>query len=222
MKTLVCLPTKNEKDSVQVMIDRIRKLNLDLIICDEQSDDGTLEIASNNSVAVYQRDGNGKGRGVIKALEVASKLNYDFLVLIDCDCSYPPEYILKLLDFLPGHDMVVGIRDMSSIQFSHKLVNIFHTSIINLLFIANLKDINSGLRVLRVNKFFGLIDAKGFDIEAQITTLALKNRLKIKEVPIEYRKRRGKSKIKAFDTFVIFRTIMKERFGSKKMKNSKF
>lgn len=212
MKTLVCLPTKNEKESIQMMIDRVKKLNLDLIICDEQSYDGTIDIAYKNSVPVYQRDGRGKGFGVIKALEVASKLNYEFLVIIDCDSSYPPEYIPELLNSLPEYDMVIGIRDIKSIQFLHRLVNILHTRFINLLFMAKLKDINSGLRVLKVDKFFGLIDAKGFNIEAQITTRALKNKFKIKEIPIQYQKRRGKSKIKAFDTFVILKTILKERF----------
>ena len=212
MKILVCLPTKNEKESIQIMIDRIKELSLDLIICDEQSNDGTIEIASKNSIPVYQRDGKGKGCGVIKALEVAFKLNYDFLVLIDCDNSYPPAYIPELLNFLSEYDMVVGTRNMRSIQFSHRLVNLLHTGLINLLFMAKLKDINSGLRVLKVDKFLGLIDANSFDIEAQLTTKALKNRFKIKEVPIEYRKRRGNSKIRALDTFIILKTILKERF----------
>jgi len=216
MKVLVCLPTKNEKESIQAMVERIKKLNLDLIICDECSTDGTIETASKNSVPIYQRDGKGKGFGVIKALEVASEKNYDFLVLIDCDCSYPPEYIPELLKFLPEHDLVVGVRDMQSIPFSHRLVNILHTSSINLLFGSKLKDINSGLRAVRVNKFLGQVDAGSFDIEAQITTRALKNNSKIKEIPIEYKRRKGKSKIKAFDTFIILKTIFKERFIYKK------
>ncbi|MFC1698993.1 glycosyltransferase [Candidatus Omnitrophota bacterium] len=212
MRTLVCLPTKNEKESIQMMIDKIKQLNLDLIICDEQSNDGTVEIASKNSVSVYQRVGKGKGYGIIKALGVARELNYDFLVLIDCDNSYPSEYIPELLSFLPEYDMVVGARRMGGIQFSHRIVNILHTGLINLLFMARLKDINSGLRVLRVDKLVELIDAKGFDIEAQITVKGLKNKLKIKEIPIDYKKRDGKSKIRAWDTFVILRTILKERF----------
>ena len=112
--------------------------------------------------------------------------------------------------------MVVGTRSMRRVEFLHRLVNIFHTGFTNLLFSTRLRDQNSGLRVLRVNKFVGLLDVKGFDIEAQITTRALKNKFKIKEVPIDYRKRRGKSKIRAFDTFVILKTILKEHFISKR------
>lgn len=213
MKILTCLPTKNEKESIQYMIDAVKKLNLDLIVCDEQSSDGTVEIALKNSVPLYQREGEGKGFAIKKALEIAAAQNYDFLVMIDCDYSYPPEQIPDLLKFLPEYDTVIGIRNMQRVVFSHRLVNYLHTGLINLLFNGRLKDINSGMRILRVDKFHGLFDAKDFDIEAQMSIKPLKNKLKIREVPIEYRKRRGESKIRAYHTFVILNTIIKERFS---------
>ena len=214
-KVLVCLPTKNEEESIQAMIDKIKKLGLDLIVCDGQSTDRTMEIAKKNSVPVYLREGKGKGSGVIKTLEVASKLNYEYIVLIDCDCSYPPERIPDLLKYIPKYDMVVGTRSMKDIEFLHRLVNIFHTGLANLLFWGRLKDQNSGLRAMRVNKFNGLLSVRGFDIEAEITAKALKNRFKIKEIPVSYHKRKGNSKIRAFDTFVILRTTLRERFKRK-------
>ena len=216
MRTLVCLPTRNEKESVQEMIDKVRALRLDLIVVDEHSQDGTLDIVKRNNVSAYQRDGSGKGWGVRKALEVAAKLNYDFIVLIDCDCSYPVEAIADLLKFAQEFDMVVGSRDMRAIQFSHRLVNLFHTFCVNLLFGSRLSDINSGLRALRVNKFNGLLDAAGFDIEAEITVRALKGKFKIRELPVRYHKRVGKSKIRYWDTFRIFKKIAAERFCSRK------
>ena len=128
MKTLVCLPTKNEKSNIEEMIKNIRMLNLDLIVVDENSKDGTIEVAKSCDIAVYQRDGAGKGCGVRKALDIASELGYDNLVLIDCDNSYPSTYIPKLLDYLPYYDLVVGARCMRDIQFSHRLVCLLYTS----------------------------------------------------------------------------------------------
>ena len=188
-------------------------MNYDLIISDEKSTDGTIEIAQRNSVPVYQRDGSGKGYGIQKALEVALKQGYDVLVLIDCDNSYPAERITDLLKFFPQYDLVVGARNMKDIQISHRLVNIFHTGLVNSLFGSKLKDINSGMRALKVEKFEKLLTAEGFDIEAQITTVALKNKFKIEEIAIPYYKRTGNSKIKAWDTFVIIKRILKERFS---------
>ena len=74
---------------------------------------------------------------------------------------------------------------------------------------GKLRDINSGLRAFKVDKFD--LDADGFDIEAQITVRALKKRLNIKEIPISYKQRRGDSKIRIKDGFLILWRILKER-----------
>jgi len=211
MKPVVCLPTRNELDSIQIMIDEIKALKYDLFISDENSTDGTIEIAKKNKIPVYQRDGSGKGYGVIKALEIAKKNGYDTLILIDCDCTYPTKNIPELLKYMPKYDMVVGRRKMGHVKLLHRLPNMFHTGTINILFDGKLKDINSGLRAFKVDKF--KLDAGGFDIEAQISTRALKKKLKIKEVPIEYKERRGDSKIRIKDGFIILWRILKERFN---------
>ncbi len=211
MEAVVVLPTKNEEKSIEYMVKKIRKLKLPLFVVDENSTDKTLSIAKKLKVPVYQRDGSGKGYGVKKAVEIASKKNYDLLILIDCDKTYPSEYIPIMLKYIPRYDMVVGSRKMKHVKFLHRLPNIVHTEAINLLYGSNLKDINSGLRVFKINKLKDL-DAKGFDIEAQITTNALKRKLKIKEIPIEYKKRVGESKIRIKDGFLILSRIIKERF----------
>ena len=210
-KTVVCLPTRNENKSVQFMIDGIKKLGYDLFISDEHSNDGTIAIAKKNKVPIYQRDGPGKGFGVRKALKIAKEKGYDILVLIDCDKTYPIEYIPSMLKYMDKYDMIVGARSLDEIKPFHRLPNKIHTLAINILFGGNLKDINSGLRAFKVNKFKNF-RSKGFDIEAEITVKALKNKLKIKEIPIEYKKRVGHSKIKINDGALILWRIIKERF----------
>ena len=216
MKPVVCLPTRNEKDSVQAMIDSIRKLKLPLFISDENSSDGTIAIAEKNKVPVYQRDGRGKGFGMRKAVEVAKKLGFDVLVTIDCDCTYPtgkiPE-LLKLVD--SGAGMVIGVRNMKNIRLLHRLPNLVHTWAINILFFRwfgnRLHDINSGMRAFRLDRI-RQFRSKGFDIEAEITIRAIKDGLKIREIPVEYEKRVGESKIRIKDGFTILMRIIKERF----------
>jgi len=212
MKVCVVLPTKNEVHSIQEMITRIKKLDYDLIVVDENSDDGTIEIARKNRVPVYQREGAGKGYGTLKALEIVNDKRYDVMVIIDCDCTYPPEYIPKIIGFMDRYDMVVGIRGMENIPYLHRLPNIFHTQLINFLYFSSLKDINSGLRAIRVRKFMNKLDAKGFDTEAQMTIIALKNKMRIKEIPVKYKKRKGDSKIRIKDGFVIAWRIIRDRF----------
>jgi len=58
-----------------------------------------------------------------------------------------------------------------------------------------------------------LLNANGFDIEAQITIKAIKNKFKIKEIPIKYKERLGQSKIRIKDGFLILSRIIKERLS---------
>ncbi len=218
MKAVVCLPTRNEKDSIQLMIDNIKKLKLPVFISDENSTDGTIAIAVENNVPVYQRDGKGKGYGMRKAFEVARQLGYDVLVTIDCDCTYPSERIPDLLKAIEeGAGMVIGVRNMKNIRRLHRIPNKLHTLAINLLFFRFFgkdnwfHDINSGMRAFRLDRIKPL-RSKGFDVEAEITIRAIKEGLKIKELPIEYEKRVGESKIRIKDGFAILMRIFKERF----------
>ena len=213
MKVVVCLPTRNERESIQEMIDEIKKLGYNIFISDSQSTDGTQEIAKKNNVEVYQRDGIGKGFGIQKAVQVAASKGYDVLVILDCDKTYPPKYIPELLRFFPEYDVVMGVRDMSDISFSHRWPNVVHTQSINVFYGGHLHDINTGMRALKVEKFKGILTAKGFDIEAQMSLLAVKKKMKIKEISVEYLKRAGESKIRISDGFVILWRIIRDRFS---------
>ncbi|MBI4224567.1 MAG: glycosyltransferase [Deltaproteobacteria bacterium] len=212
MKTVVCLPTYNEEESLQEMIDQIRGLGFDLFVVDAGSGDQTVAIAQQNRVPVYQRDGKGKGWGVRKAIAVAKQQGFDNLVLIDCDCTYPPQSIPDLLTHLPAYDMAVGQRRITDIPKRNRLPNKFFTAFVNLLFGSRLRDVNSGMRVFKVEGMPPL-DAEEFEVEAQMTIRALKKKLKIKEVPIEYRVRKGETKVRVRDGFVILWGILKEKFG---------
>ena len=196
------------------MIDAVKALGLPLFISDQASDDGTQEAAARNAVQVFQREGKGKGCGVQTAVKAADSLGHDVLVLIDCDCSYPVQDIPRLLAEMgrTGADMSVGCRPFANIQFSHQIVNHLHTQAINLLYGASYHDINSGLRALKVERFRGLLSASGFDIEAQISCLAARRRMKIAEISCGYEKRVGESKIRAWDTWVILKRILRDRW----------
>ncbi len=216
MKAVVCLPTRNEKDSIQPMIDEIKRLKLPLFISDEKSTDGTIQVAEKNNVRVFQRDGSGKGFGMRKAVEIAKKLGYDVIVTIDCDCTYPSGKIPELLAKIEGGaGMVIGVRDMRNIPPLHRIPNIAHTWAINILYFrwfGNwLHDINSGMRAWKVSSLKPF-KSKAFDIEAEITIRAIKDGLKVSEIPVAYEKRVGESKIRVKDGFSILWRIIMERF----------
>ena len=112
--------------------------------------------------------------------------------------------------------MAIGVRNMKNIRPLHRLPNLVHTWAINLLYFRwfgnSLHDINSGMRAFRIDKLRPF-RSRGFDIEAEITVRAIKDGLKIKEIPVEYEKRVGESKIRIKDGFTILMRIIKERFS---------
>ena len=211
---IVCLPTRNEVESVGIMIDAIKKLNVPLFIVDSHSNDGTLNIATQKGVEVFQRDeyGSGYGCGVRKAIDVAYEKGYERLVILDCDTTYPPEIIPEIAKHLADHDHVIGYRDFTDIEFWHRLANIIHTTAVNLLYNSHIKDINSGMRGLKVSKFYKKLTAVHMEMVAQMTCVALRNNMKIKQVPIKYGARRGESKIGIIDGWHILWEIIKQRF----------
>lgn len=208
----MCLPTLNEQQSIALMIDQIKALGLDLVICDAGSTDGTVEIAKGKDIVVLQREKPGKGSGVQKALQYANQEGYDSVLFIDCDETYPVLDIPKLLSFMGEYKMVVGARSQKQVAFINGLGNRGFNFLINTLFGGKLIDINSGMRALDVKTYLPLITANNFDVETQISCLTLKHRIKYLEIPIEYAERKGKSKVSYSDGFDILWRIARERF----------
>lgn len=211
-KALVCLPTLNEKQSIALMIDQIKALGLDLVICDAGSTDGTVQIAKAKGIEVLYRDAPGKGSGVQKALQFGNQEGYNSVLFIDCDETYPVNDIPKLLSYMGKYKMVVGARSQKQVAFINGLGNHGFNFLINTLFGGKLKDINSGMRALDVKTYLPLIDANNFDVETQISCLTLKHRIKYLEILIDYAERKGESKVSYSDGFDILWRIARERF----------
>ncbi|MCB9234554.1 MAG: glycosyltransferase [Bacteroidia bacterium] len=212
MKILVCLPTYNEIASVGTMVERIQALGLEVFLSDGGSQDGTREKAAELGVKVVDRKGNGKGFGVQAALQYAANQKADYLALIDCDESYFPEDLPELIQFLPNFDLIVGTRPFKNITFARRLANFLLTATLDLLFFYPYKDIASGLRILKVDLFQKELDAAGFEIEPQISAVAVKRKMRIREVPIRYGERAGESKIRPVDFIWAVRQMLRDRF----------
>lgn len=212
-KVVICVPTKNEEHSIQEMINKLRLLKIPFFIVDEHSTDATEEIAKKNNVEIYQREGKGKGCGLITGIKITKEKRCNILVTIDCDNTYPTDMLPELLKYAQDYGMVIGVRNKKNIPKIHRLGNIIHTQLINLLFHAHLSDINSGMRVMNLNTgAFDHLNAKGFDIEAQLTIRALQHNINIKEVVVNYQKRTGYSKIRLKDGILIAWRIINDRF----------
>lgn len=213
------LPTKNERENIRFMIENIRKhCNYEIIVSDEHSPDGTGEIAKSLGVKVFPRKNPGYGNGIRESLINAKELGHTHLLVVDCDRTYPIEYIKTLTRFArQGYELVNAGRRMSDIRLVNRLPNMFMTLLARLLHGGNITDVNSGMKLMKIEKFLGKITAAGNDSTSQIIITALKNKYKIKEIIIPYDDRhgdasRGRSKIRYRDGFIITWRIIRDKF----------
>lgn len=119
--TLVFLPTYNERDNLEPLAEQILSISpeISLLIVDDQSPDGTGEIAdrlagthAGRVRVIHRPPPRGRGLAGREGLQRASESDCEVVVEMDADFSHRPEDIPKLLETLEGADVVLGSRYM--------------------------------------------------------------------------------------------------------------
>ena len=106
MKTLIIIPTLNEKDNIKKIFSKIKNLNyfLNILFVDDNSNDGTqeeiLNLAQKKFVNYIFRKKRGIGSAHRDGIKWAIKKNFDFCVTIDADGAHNPSLILKMLKII--------------------------------------------------------------------------------------------------------------------------
>ena len=157
-------------------------------------------------------------RGYGAALKTGIRhAKYNTLIISDADGTYPVQDIPRLLAQLSKSDMVVGARgnNNSNIPLTRRPAKWMLNKLANYLTGIKIPDLNSGLRAMKkdvVVKFFHLLP-DGFSFTTTITLAMLTNDYAVEFIPIEYKMRSGRSKIRPIrDTLnflqLIIRTVL--------------
>ena len=182
-KISVLMPVYNERHTIkrcveEVLMADVGNLEMEVIISDNNSNDGTKEILSKiNDTRVkilYRKENNGKGANIKNALKEASG---DLILFQDGDLEYSPNDYLDLLEpfFLFNADVVYGSRltrakATAMIGFPNYIANILFTLVANFLFNKIFTDIATGSKVFKKDIIKNLeITSDGFEIEPEIT-----------------------------------------------------
>ncbi len=218
-KIAILIPCYNESKTIEKVITDYKKVlpQADIYVYDNNSTDGTDEIARKSGAIVKYEYKQGKGnviRSMFKDIEA------DCYLMIDGDDTYPCENAKEMCDLVLNAqaDMVIGDR-LSSTYFTenkrpfHNFGNVLVRYLINTLFKSNVRDIMTGYRAFSYEfvKTFPIL-SKGFEIETEMTIHSLDKNLLLKEIPIEYRDRpKGSiSKLNTFkDGYKVLKTIMR-------------
>lgn len=215
MKTIIVIPTYNEKENIQRLVREILALNLNIqiIIVDDNSPDGTGSIADGltieflDKVFVIHRHGKlGFASAYLEGIQTALQMDIDYIFSMDADFSHNPRYLSELIEQLKNYDVVVGSRYM------HGTVSVVNWPIKRLILsrVANfyakivtglkINDCTSGFVGYRreVLERIGFQDilSDGYSFLIEMKYRANKNGFTLTEIPIIFEERRlGKSKM---------------------------
>lgn len=224
----VILPALDEELTIGRVIDGIpskqikeKGYAIDIMVVDGNSTDDTANIALKKGARLILQKGRGKGLAMRAAFK-ASRGRYIFMM--DSDDTYPGYHILEMLPLLESgkYDVVLGSRlngnimpgAMSQLNY---FGNKFLTGTANMLFPNGHKvtDICTGMWGFKGDVVRKLdLEAKHFDIEAEMYAKLVKMEYRIGEVPIEYRKRIAPSKLSSVKHGVsIASRLLKEKWG---------
>jgi len=118
MRTIIILPTYNEKKNIRILVEKILDLNPDyhLLVIDDNSPDGTATEVKNlqtkyKNLYLEERDKkSGLGTAYIYGFNWVLHRDYEAIVQMDADLSHDPSDINKLIKRLETHDLVIGSR----------------------------------------------------------------------------------------------------------------
>ena len=195
-KIAILIPCYNEAKTIEKVIKDYKKAlpGADIYVYDNNSKDGTDEIARSTGAIVRYEYRQGKGN-VIRSM--FRDIDADCYLMIDGDDTYPAENAKEMCSYiLEGRaDMVIGDR-LSSTYFKenkrhfHNFGNRIVRFLINKLFHNNIKDIMTGYRAFSYEFAKGYpVLSKGFEIETEMTIHAVDKNFKLIEIPVMYRDR---------------------------------
>ena len=225
MKVSIIIPVYNEKDYIVEILNRVNEqkkiIDLEIIVSDDCSNDGTLEILKENpnlyDCLITASKNQGKGSAITQSI---SRVNGDVIIIQDADLEYNPKDYSKLIfPFLElGADVVYGNRFVNDgyqrlHYFLNKVANKIITLTTSLITNINFSDVETGYKAFRTDIIKEIeIKEKSFGFEIEITKKISKiKNIKIFEVPINYNGRsfeEGK-KIRLKDAFVAIYCIFR-------------
>ena len=212
-ENLVIIPTYNEINNIEFIINKITSLNIviDILVVDDNSPDKTYEKVEflkksiSNLYLIINNKKSGIGKAYIKGFEFAISKNYSKIIQIDADMSHDPNDIPRLLKSSKAYDLVIGSRYINGIRIinwplSRLALSYFANLYAKIITGLNIYDCTGGYKCIDIDLLKSInlnsINSQGYSFQIEINYRACIKNFKIKEIPIIFTDRTiGKSKM---------------------------
>jgi dolichol-phosphate mannosyltransferase len=214
-KTLVIVPTYNEKDNLPMMVQRLLNLpvKVDMLVVDDNSPDGTGKIADelaakHPSINVLHRaTKNGLGRAYCDGFKWALERDYAFIMEMDGDFSHNPDDIPRFLETIDKEqaDLALGSRYCNGIRvinwpLGRLLLSMSAAKYVRLITGLPISDPTGGFKCFRRRALESIdidkVRSNGYSFQIEMTHKLWRQGMKVVEVPIIFTDRfQGSSKM---------------------------
>ena len=211
MKTIVVIPTYDEKENVGRMADAVLKRNksVEVLFVDDNSPDGTGQIVDEMAKSeprvhcLHRTKKEGLGRAYVAGFQEALRLGADKVVQMDCDFSHDPVDVRRLIKV--DADLVIGSRyvrggSTPGWPFKRRLISRLGGIFIRLVTGMPLRDPTGGFKCWKRSTLEALdlpsVQSAGYSFQLEMNHRTWKRGFKIVELPIVFTDRvSGYSKI---------------------------
>ncbi len=212
-KALVIVPTYNERDNLPPLVAKLLSLpvQIDLLVVDDNSPDGTGQIADDLAAkhpqvhVLHRAEKNGLGRAYCAGFAWALERDYEFIMEMDGDFSHNPDDIAKFLEAAKDADLVIGSRYCNGIRvinwpLTRLVLSMSAGLYVRIITGMPFSDPTGGFKCFRRHALKSIdldnVRSNGYSFQIELTHKLWRQGMRVVEVPIIFTDRfQGTSKI---------------------------
>jgi dolichol-phosphate mannosyltransferase len=204
--SLVVIPTFNEAKSIGEILNGLKDMDLDVLVIDDGSPDGTADVVRMHHVEVVQRESKqGLGSAYRTGFSIGLARGYTYIIQMDADGSHQVQDLKNMMEWIGSSDLLIGsrwIEDGSITNWSKAREYLSRSAnrYTNTMLALKVKDATSGFRIyesaLLKKMNLSTIKSEGYCFQIEMTRRAVVSGGSVAEIPINFIERsHGESKM---------------------------
>ena len=212
-RALVVIPTFNERENLESVVASLleNSENVDVLIVDDNSPDGTGQLADelarqrSEVHVIHRQEKNGLGRAYCEGFAWALARDYEFLLEMDGDHSHDPKDVMRFLRAAENADLVIGSRYRDGIRvinwpLNRLVLSLCAAKYVHLITGMPFTDPTGGFKCFRRSTLEGIdlsrVRSNGYSFQIELTHQVWRKGLRVVEIPIIFTDRfQGSSKM---------------------------